>query len=74
MTDDLKSEGRNSMLKAPVTEVSKRSGEMGGRTVVGHGNQERPGAKRAADGFRPMFPYAAAGGVCLMRQGMHMCF
>lgn len=72
-TNDLKSAGRNSVLKAPVTGVSKRSGEMEGRAVVEQGDQERPGAGGGAEGFRPWFHYAAAGEVCLMRQGMHMC-
>lgn len=53
-TDDLKSEGRNSVLKAPVTRVGKRSGEIEKRAVVEQGDQERPGAGGWTEGLLAM--------------------
>lgn len=53
-TDDLKSEGENSVLKAPVTRMSKRSGEIEKRAVVEQGDQERPRAGGWAEGLPTM--------------------
>lgn len=48
-TDDSKSEGTNSVLKAPVTGVSKRSGGIEGRAVVEQGDKK---GLEAGDGQR----------------------
>lgn len=74
MTDDLQSEGRASVLKAPGAGVSKRSGAVEGRHCCRAGGPQKarsPGRMGEGD-HQLWFYYAAAWEVCFQKQGKHM--